>query len=153
MAEEVSTLSNVVGEIVNKVIVETNKNVINTLVVDVRDPLVTSLIEKLKVKVGPIELNGRTLMVAMRYAMELVEMTKLKGEEQKQMVIRLLRCLVIDAPLSEKKESLCLQLINKGIVGQTIDLVVDATRGNINVNSVVSTAVEAFVSTKCCGLF
>ena len=124
--------------------------------VDEHDKICQELLPKLKLKIGSLEINGRTLMVAMRYAMELVELTKVKGEEQKQIVLKLLRYIVRDAPLSEKKEKLCLKLINGGIVGQTIDLIVDATHGNLNINNVAEfagTAAETLVETRCCGLF
>ena len=148
----VEITNDVIDETTDKIITDTNNIVKNTLK-NVRDELLSELLEKLRIKLGPVELNGRSLMVAMRYAMEIVEVTKLKGEEQKQMVIRLLRCLVIDAPLSEKKEKLCLQLIDKGVISQSIDLVVDATKGNINVNSAVNMVSNAVVSTNCCGAF
>ena len=116
------------------------------------DHVFEGLVKDLTVKMGPLELNGRTLMVAMRYSMELVELTKLKGEEQKQLVVRLLQRFVKDAPLSDKKEELCMKLINAGIVGQTIDIVVDATKGNLQVNELLQTATAAMISTGCCGL-
>ena len=111
------------------------------------------VLPQLRLKIGSLEINGRSLMIATRYAMELIELTKLKGEEQKQMVLHLLQHIVKDAPLSEKKEKLCLKLINGGIVGQTIDLIVDASRGNIQINQVAELAAQTLVETKCCGLF
>ena len=123
---------------------------------DEHDELCRELLEKLRLKLGPLEINGRTLMIAMRYAMELVELTELKGEEQKQLVIRILQQLVKDAPLSEKKEKLCLKLISSGIIGQTIDLIVDASKGNFKINvatELATTAAQTLVDTKCCGLF
>ena len=123
---------------------------------DEYEELCCELLNKLQIKLGPLEINGRTLMIATRYAMELVELTHLKGEEQKQMVIRILQRLVKDAPLSEKKEKLCLKLISSGIIGQTIDLIVDATKGNFKINNVakfVGTSAQTLVETKCCGLF
>ena len=137
-------------------VVET-ENVVLEQVHSVADKVVDKIFEQvltnLKIKMGPLELNGRTLMVAMRYAMELVELTELKGEAQKQLVIRLLQRLVKDAPLSVKKEELCMKLINAGIVGQTIDLIIDATKGNLQVNNIVQTVTTAMMSTRCCGLF
>ena len=132
----------------------------NDIVVEVQpnlNDLTIELLDQLRPKLGPLEINGRTLMIAMRYAMELVELTELKGEEHKQLVTRILQQLANDAQLSEKKEQLCLKLINSGIIGQTIDLIVDASKGNMKINeaSRIATAIttQAIVETKCCGLF
>ena len=47
-------------------------------------------LEKLKNATLTIEVNVQTLMTIARYAMEIVELTKLKGKEQQTMVLKLL---------------------------------------------------------------
>ena len=138
---------------VTDIVTDAISNVVIDKVPDFVDEIFETLLQKLRFKIGNLEINGRSIMVFMRYAMEIVEVTQLKGEEQKQMVLRLLERVVRDAPISDKKEALCLKLINGGTVGQTIDIVVDATRGNLDINSIANAAVGAMVSTGCCGLF
>ena len=93
----------------------------------------TSL-EKLKSRVGDIEITPQTLMIIMKYAMEVIEISELKGSEQKEMSIRLIRSVVSDSSLEAEKKSICLQMIDSGALGQTIDLIIDATKGRIQVN-------------------
>ena len=68
-------------------------------------------------------------------AMELVEASQVKGEEQKRLVTEVVRKIVVDAPISDDKEKLLLDMIDQGVVGNVIELVVSATKGEINVNA------------------
>ena len=117
-----------------------------------KDEVFEELYSQLISKIGDLQVNSRSTMLAMRYGMELVEATKLKGEEQKQMVLKMVRKLIIDAPISDEKEKLCLDLIDDGIMSQTIDLIIDATRGNLSINSAINKVVDIAKTTKCCGL-
>ena len=77
----------------------------------------------------------------------LVEATKLKGKEQKALVERIVRKIVTDAPLDESKKSIVISMLDEGIVGDVIDLVVSATKGELDINSVEK------VATGCCLAF
>ena len=68
--------------------------------------------------------------------MELVEETPLKGSEQKEMALKLIRALIVDLTDGED-ERVLIQLMDDGTIGNMIDLIVDATRGRLNVNSAV----------------
>lgn len=91
-------------------------------------------------RLGGREVSPQTLMVVVKYAMEVVELTKLKGSEQRQMVVDVVKQVVVDAPISDEREKLCLDMIESGVLGQTVDLVVDASKGHLDINRVVSLA-------------
>ena len=74
--------------------------------------------------------------------MELVEQTPLKGKEQKEIALKLIRALINDITDAED-ERVLLQLLDDGTIGNMIDLIVEATKGDLNIN----TAVE--VTTGC----
>ena len=78
--------------------------------------------------------------------MEVVELTQLKGEAQRALAVRLVRRAVEDAPVSDDKEKLLLDMIDNGILDNTIDLVVAATQGQIDINTAITCA------TACCNL-
>ena len=87
-------------------------------------------------------------MYIVKVAMEVVEVSEVKGSEQKVLVNKLVSKLVIDAPISDAKEKLLLDILDEGIVDEVIDLVVSASKGELNLNA----AKE--VATSCClGLF
>ena len=101
----------------------------------------------LKVKLRNVDVSVENFMTIVRIAMEIVELSELKGEEQKNMAIRLVRQVVVDAPISDEKEKLLLNMIDQGVLGNTVDLVVDASKGNLDINKVVK------VASGCCANF
>lgn len=101
---------------------------------------------QLKGRIRDVEITPQTIITVLRVAMEVVEMTQLKGEDQRVLAVRLVRRAVEEAPISDDREKLLLDMIDNGILDNTIELVVAATRGQINVN----TALEC--ATACCNL-
>ena len=72
--------------------------------------------------------------------MEMVESTRLKGAEQKELANRLVRQIVVDAPIADENEKILLDMIDKKVLENTIDLVVAASKGNLDINSVQEVA-------------
>ena len=62
---------------------------------DIQNVYETTL-AKLKVKVSAITIRSSTLHLIIKYVMELVEQTPLKGSEQKEMALKLIRALIVD---------------------------------------------------------
>lgn len=93
-------------------------------------------LSKLKVKVSAITIRSSTLHLIIKYVMELVEQTPLKGSEQKEMALKLIRALIVDFTDAED-ERVLLQLLDDGTIGNMIDLIVDATRGRLDINTAV----------------
>ena len=98
-------------------------------------------------KVGKLEINTQTIMAVLRMAMEVVEATQLKGQAQKELCIKLVKDVVIAAPLSGQHEKLILDMIDSGVLDNAIELIVDATQGKLDVNAAIG------VVTGCCGAF
>lgn len=101
-------------------------------------------LRELRNRTNDIDINAKTIISVVRFAMEIVEATTLKGEEQRVLVEKLVRQVIIDAPINDSKEQILLYMIDQGIVGDIIDLVVSATKGELNVNA----AIE--ISKVCC---
>ena len=98
-------------------------------------------------KIGKMEINTQSIIVILKFAMEVVEATQLKGKSQKSLCIKLVKDAVIAAPLTGKQEELILGMIDSGVLDNTIDLVVDATHGKLDVNAAIG------VATGCCAAF
>ena len=90
-------------------------------------------------------------MLIVRYAMEVVEITKLKGENQKDMTIKLVRNLVVDSNLDESKKNICIAMLDEGVVDNTIDLVIDATKGKLSINNNKDDILK--IASGCCSAF
>ena len=93
-----------------------------------------------------IVITSKTITTVIQISMEIVEATSLKGEEQKKLVEKLVTKSVKDAPITEEKRKLLLSMIDEGIVGDAIDLVVSATKGELDVNAVEKVAVGCCLS-------
>jgi len=97
---------------------------------------------KLNVKINQLnlEITPQTITTVIQIAMEIVEASNLKGEAQKKLVTKIVKKVVEDAPISDEKEKLILDMIEFGVVGNVVDLVVSASKGEVNINSAVATA-------------
>tara|TARA_Y100000768_G_C23795572_1_gene594634 strand:- start:19 stop:423 length:405 start_codon:yes stop_codon:yes gene_type:complete len=91
---------------------------------------------KLKVKVSAISIRSSTLHLIIKYVMELVEQTPLKGSEQKELALKLINALIVDLTNGED-ERVLLELLNDGTIGNMIDLIIDATKGRLDVNTAI----------------
>ena len=85
-------------------------------------------LSKLKEKLSVITIRSSTLHLIIKYVMEAIEETPIKGAEQKEMALKLIRELIVDLTENEDEEVL-LKLLNDGTISNMIDLIVDATRG------------------------
>lgn len=94
-----------------------------------------------------IEVSSKTITQIIKIAMEIVEATKLKGKDQKALVEKIVRKIVNDSPIDETKKGVIIGMLDEGIVGDVIDLVVSATRGELDINTVEK------VATGCCLAF
>ena len=102
-----------------------------------------SVLATLKEKVSNISIRPSTLYLVIKYVMEEIENTPTKGAEQKEMALKLIRVLTID--LTEgADEKVLLQLLDDGTIGNMIDLIVDASKGKLNINAVASVGAGFF---------
>lgn len=105
-----------------------------------------STLQKLKEKVSTMTIRPNTLYLLIRYVMEAVEETTVKGTAQKELSLKLMRALIVDLTDGED-EKVLLQLLNDGTLGNMIDLIVDATHGNLNINTLSNVGTGCF--TRC----
>ena len=108
-------------------------------------------LSNLKEKIGDLVISTETIVLVLKYAMEVVEVTELKGKEQKDLAIKLVRVVVVEAPISDENEKLLLDMIDNNILGNTVDLIVEASRGNLDINKVVAVG-KVCCKTGCFGL-
>ena len=102
------------------------------------------VLQQLKSQTSDIEVNSVNITNILRIAMEIVEATKVKGAAQKALVEKVVRQIIVDAPISDDKEKLLLDLCDEGILGSTIDMIIAASKGELDLNAVVK------VATGCC---
>lgn len=96
------------------------------------------LLSKLRLQCKEIGIKKTTLAVIIKYVIEAVEDTPVKGAAQKEYALRLLRALIEELSHEEDKEYL-LNAIDSGSIGDIIELIVSASKGEININKVIKT--------------
>ena len=94
-------------------------------------------LSSLKERLTGIEVSSSTIITVLRFAMEVVEATELKGAAQKQLCNKLVRQIVVDAPIADQNEQLLLNMLDRGILESTMDLIVDATKGRLDINQIL----------------
>ncbi len=136
--EQVAAVAEVAVDIVKDIASEEGKKLI--------DLAGDKVFEKLEEQAKSVGVKRGTLAVLLRFIMEAVEETPVKGAEQKEYAIRLLRGL-IESQAVEPERGALLDAIDSGAVSGTIDLIVAATRGELNVNQVAEVATSCV---PCC---
>lgn len=97
-------------------------------------------IDELVKKISTVDIKTTTLPQIIKEIMQIVEKTTIKGTEQREFAIKVLRKL-FESLTDNEEEKLLLQLIDNGTVSNMIDLIVDATKGNLDINkSIKSTS-------------
>ena len=96
-------------------------------------------------KIEHIKVGSQTIMLVLEYVIEVVEkIENLKGNKKKGLAILLIKKVVENADMDEEDRKLCMAMINNGVVGDTIDLVINAVNGKLDFDDVVETG------SRCC---
>ena len=81
-------------------------------------------------KIEGIEICAETMMILLKYAMEAVELSQIKGVRQKEMALLLLTFAINDSGLDDKETYLNML----EVMATAVDVIVDATKGKLAVN-------------------
>lgn len=76
----------------------------------------------------------------LKVIIENVERENLKGNEKKDLAIRILEDIIKTSILDDAKQTYCLSLIEHGVVGNSIDIIISAASGDLEVNMNIKTA-------------
>ena len=100
---------------------------------------------QLKNLLGDAPISSGSLHIIIKYTMELIEDTPLKGQAQKDFALKLLRDVFKEATDGAEEKAL-LSLLDNGAIGNMIDLIVDASKGKLNINSLVKVSEGCFTT-------
>ena len=105
------------------------------------ETIYNSTLSKVKEKVSAISIRPSTLHLIIKYVMEEVEKTPIKGAAQMDFALRIIDDLIKELPDSDETVFLR-QTMDNGGIKDTIELVIQATKGEINVNKVTEVAAK-----------
>lgn len=128
---------------------KTNANAANAAVLVgqiAMDTLVEQIVPDVSKKMteAGITISPSSVMQVLRIAMEAVEGAPIKGPEQKDLAIKIVLEIASGANLPENHLILIKDLVDGGLISDTIDIIVDATKGKLDVNKVTEVAKGCF---------
>jgi len=128
-------------------VTEVNTSIVNTSIINTSiiksNNIYNSTLETIKEKVSLITIRPSTLYLIIKHVMEEVEKTPIKGPEQKEMALKLIKALIIDLTENED-EKVLLDLLNDGTIANFMDLIVDVSKGKININKISKVSFGCF---------
>merc|ERR1712039_803121 len=100
----------------------------------------TAALEIVKGKLSVVTIRPSTIHLIIKYVIEELEDTPLEGTEKKEIGLQLMRELIIDLTEGTDEEQL-LKLLDDGTISNLIDLIIDATKGKLNVNALANVGI------------
>ena len=100
----------------------------------------------LKEKLNVEKLNSDLIIKFVVLVMELVEDTDVKGKSQKELVLNLVTEVINESQLTDEEKWLYTSILRSENTNNTIDLIIDASKGNLNLNKVKKTAFGCLLS-------
>jgi len=117
-------------------------------IVDATEKFVHKGIEEVKKKLADIGIKSSTMHLVIKYVIEAVEKFPTTGPARKDLALRIIKDLVGELPDSSEKEFI-LETLNNGLVADTIDLIISASKGDLAINvlqDVVFTCIPSCIN-------
>tara|TARA_B100000941_G_C28054321_1_gene326007 strand:+ start:54 stop:425 length:372 start_codon:yes stop_codon:yes gene_type:complete len=115
--------------------------------VDTSTKLFSNLNTMFKTEIRDIELKPSNIANVLSRAMKVVEISELKGEQQKFVAKALVRKAVVTMEDGDRK-TLLLNMLENDVLEDMVETIILATRGELQINEVLQQ-----VRSRCCGLF
>ena len=99
-----------------------------------------------KLKEENIVISKLTIITLMKIVMEIIEGEPVKGSTQKTLALEIMDDIVDNSPMDKDEKAICKTILDSGVLSDTIDMIIDATKGKLNINKTPEIAVG------CCKL-
>jgi len=99
---------------------------------------IANTIYELKLQFGKTKITTDTIHLVLKETIELVEHYSCPGSQKKEHVVTILKALITDLVEDVEEKRILLEIIDKKILENTIDLIIQATKGKLNINNKVT---------------
>lgn len=97
--------------------------------------LIGELLVSLKERIGVTQVSSKTIHLILKEAMELVEELNIPGSDKQDNVVKVIKALVDDLVSDGEEKRLIIEIIESNMLENTISLVVQASKGELNLNN------------------
>ena len=130
-----------VGDALGDAAGEAVGEIVETVVEGVSEKILESAIAEVRHQLGAIGIKPTTLSIVIKHVMEVVENTPVKGKDQMNYALLIISDLVNELEDGHEK-TLLIEMLDNGSIRDTIELVVDASKGNLKINKVAEVAAD-----------
>ena len=102
---------------------------------DKEEAILSSLIDVVKEKIGTTKITANTIHIVLKETMELVEELNIPGSDKQDNVVKVIKALVDDLVSDGEEKRLIIEIIESNMLENTISLVVQASKGQLNLNN------------------
>ena len=112
------------------------------------EELHNTTIALLRERLIDISISMETIHLLIKNIMELTEETPIKGPAQREFALKIMKEILTGLSEDHEERNLLIQLLDNGTIGNMIDLIVDASRGNLKINMDTNTTIDTTIT--CC---
>jgi len=91
--------------------------------------------DNLKEKLGDVKISISTIHIIIKECIELLENLNIPGNEKKKHAIIIINALLNDFVENKEQYDVLIKIIDEHLIENTIDLIIDSSKGKININS------------------
>ena len=99
------------------------------------ETIIVNTIVEIKSRLGETKIKGETIHEILKDTLEIVEKLDIKGEEKREIVIKVIKKLVDDLVDDDEEKKLINDMIDKKILSNTIDLIILGSKGKLDLNN------------------
>jgi hypothetical protein len=140
IVEDLSHIMFTIDEEPITILEEIKKDVLNDMKTNVMPLIITNL--------GNKKFSQTDLIHILRETMEVIETHALSGLEKKEILLEILRKQIVDmdsSHIDDNIRNICIDMIDSGIINETINVIIMASKGKLNINVIQ----DAIVKTNC----
>lgn len=130
-----------VGEELGCQVGEIAADFVGTAIEGISEQILEEAIKEVRYELGAIGIKPSTLSIVIKHTMEVVENTPVKGKDQMNYALLIISDLVNELEESDEK-TLLIQMLDNGGIKDTMELIIDVSKGNLKINKVAEVAAE-----------
>ena len=115
-------------------LIRSNKKTNTTKIITINDEIIV-IKDNLKKKLGNTKISISTLHIVIKECIELMDKLNIPGSEKKKHAIIIIKALLSDYVEDQDQLEILIKIIDEQLIENTIDLIIDSSKGKLDINS------------------